>query len=151
MKKGIPAALALTAVLGLCSCGSPRSELRVSIPEGTECRITENNKACRVRISYVSEDTSTLTVIEPSELSGLSLRQAGNSFSLSLGGLICRGDQPALPESSVLLKAMNAIKKLNSLPPDTSADLNADGGITCEASGFSFQTDGSGKLTELNF
>ena len=151
MKKAISAALALTAALGLCSCGSPRSDLRVNIPEGTVCRITEKDKSCRVRISYVSEDTNTLTVTEPVELSGLSLRQAGDTFSLSLGGMICRGDQPALPESSVLMKAMAAIKKLNSLPPDTSADLNADGGITCEASGFSFRTDSSGKLTELNF
>lgn len=112
MKKLFSVTAIIISVIFCTSCSE-----NVKIPEvksavENNAAVTLGNTDYQCRISYVSDNVSSVSFLSPENIKGMTFTKSENNRAVSLGSLICKSENSAFSQNSVFGKITNVLSKI---------------------------------------
>ncbi len=102
----------ITTLILCTSCSETVKIPEVKSAVENNAAVTIDNTNYQCRISYVSDNVSSVSFTSPDNIKGLTFAKSQNNRAVSLGSLICKSENSAFSQNAVFAKITGVLSKI---------------------------------------
>lgn len=129
-------------ILMLTGCSANDSFPEIQAAADSDADIRYNGTEYRCHIRYIDNATSSVTLLSPEEISGLTFTRSSGEYTCSLGKLLCKGED--LPDNSLPKEIFRVYDSIANTDPEPLVK-HTDGSCEFRCGEIKLTTDSSGR------